>query len=186
MFELNRTAILGCYEIQTRILQDNRGRFVKVFHEHAYIKLGLETSFAEEYYSCSHRGVIRGMHFQTPPTDHMKMVYCVQGEVFDVVLDLRVGSPTYGNIATFKLSAEKGNCIYIPSGLAHGFCTISDMATMIYKVSSVYSPANDSGLLWSSIGADWPIKDPIVSSRDAEFQMLIDFKSPFVYHSFPK
>jgi dTDP-4-dehydrorhamnose 3,5-epimerase len=178
MFVLNNTAISGCYEIQTQIHHDNRGHFVKVFQEDDFFKLGLETNFSEEYYSCSRKGVIRGMHFQTPPADHIKMVYCVQGEAFDVVLDIRIGSPTYGQTATFELSAEKGNCIYIPSGLAHGFCALSELTIMVYKVNSVYSPASDTGILWRSIGVHWPINDPIISIRDAGFQILSDFKSP--------
>lgn len=179
MFDVRLTAIEGCFEIQPRIMDDSRGRFVKVFHEKEFSARGLETKFTEEYYSHSNKGVVRGMHFQTPPEEHVKMVYCVQGEVFDVVLDLRVDSPTYGTALTFKLSAERGNIIYIPKGMAHGFCATSDVATMVYKVSSVYAPNNDSGVLWSSVDVDWPVQDPVVSDRDAKFQRFEDFESPF-------
>lgn len=181
MFDLKPSAIDGCFEVQPRVFSDARGRFVKVFHRVAFGDLGLATDFAEEYYSVSQCGVIRGMHFQTPPADHVKLVYCVQGEVFDVVLDLRVGSPTYGKTATFQLSAEQGNYVYIPSGMAHGFCATSETATLVYKVTSVYAPANDTGVRWDSIGVEWPAEAPLVSDRDAGLVSFADFVSPFVY-----
>jgi dTDP-4-dehydrorhamnose 3,5-epimerase len=181
MFDLKPSSILGCYEIQPRVLEDLRGRFVKVFHKESFAGLGLETDFAEEYYSSSHKGVVRGMHFQIPPADHAKVVYCVQGEAFDVVLDLRVGSPTYGETASIQLSADIGNYLYISKGLAHGFCATTDIATLIYKVSSVYSPLHDSGILYSSIDVDWPTAFPVTSERDRSFKSIADFKSPFIY-----
>ncbi len=181
MFALKETVIPGCYEVQPRILDDPRGRFVKVFHHDEFAKLGLETSFTEEYYSCSRRGVIRGMHFQKPPSDHVKLVYCVHGEVQDVVLDLRIGSPTYGQAASITLSAQKGSFIYIPKGLAHGFCALSEVATLVYRVSSVYDPQKDAGVLWSSFRYNWPTIEPVISERDASFISLNNFKSPFVY-----
>lgn len=181
MFALLPSAIPGCVEVQPPVMDDERGRFVKVFHSDAFAELGLATEFKEEYYSHSKLGVVRGMHFQTPPADHAKLVYCPHGEVFDVVLDLRVGSPTYGEVATFALSAAKGNYVYIPKGLAHGFCTVSDSATLVYKVTTMYAPANDSGVLWSSVPVEWPVTAPIVSTRDAGLTNFADFESPFVY-----
>ena len=121
------------------------------------------------------------MHFQKPPSDHVKVVYCVQGEVYDVVVDLRRGSPTYLQSAAMILSAQLGNIIYIPRGVAHGFCATTELATLVYKVSSVYDPLADSGVLWNSVGIDWPISNPILSHRDATFQALDQFKSPFIY-----
>lgn len=181
MFSINPTPLPGCYEIQPRVIDDARGRFVKIFHKDAFAERQLETSFVEEYYSHSIRGVIRGLHFQAPPHDHVKIVYCVQGEISDVVLDIRVGSPTYGKTASFCLSAEKANYVYIPKGLAHGFCSTSETATVIYKVSTVYAPQSDSGVLWSSVGIEWPTSDPVTSERDAGFVPLSAFESPFVY-----
>lgn len=181
MFSVTETSIFGCYEIQPRIFEDARGRFVKVFHHDEFAKLSLETEFTEEYYSHSQRDVIRGMHFQTPPFDHVKIVYCVQGEVQDVVLDLRKGSPMYGQAVAIKLSAEKGNMVYIPRGLAHGFCATSDKATLVYKVTAVYESLNDAGVHWNSFGFNWPTSNPIVSDRDASFQPLNQFVSPFSY-----
>jgi dTDP-4-dehydrorhamnose 3,5-epimerase len=181
MFKPIATEIPGCYEILPGVADDARGRFVKVFHRAAFGELHLETEFAEEYYSVSRKRVVRGFHFQSPPADHVKMVYCVYGWVMDAVVDLRVGSPTFQKTAVFDLSATKGNLVYIPKGLAHGFCTLSDEAILVYKVSTVYSPENDSGILWNSAGVNWPVDQPVISDRDRGFPGLAEFRSPFSY-----
>jgi len=181
MFSLRETKLPGCFEVQPRIFDDDRGRFVKVFNKDEFVRLGLEVSFKEGYYSHSKFGVIRGMHFQLQPSDHAKLVYCVQGEVQDVILDLRKGSPTYGEADSIKLSADQGNYLYIPKGLAHGFCTTSKVATLVYNVSTVYNPQRDSGILWNSFGYNWPNLEPVISARDSNFLPLSAFNSPFVY-----
>ena len=181
MFEFKPSKINGCFELQPKAFEDNRGRFVKVFHEQAFAAQGLETDFAEEYYSVSHKDVIRGLHFQLPPMDHVKMVYCVEGGVLDAVVDLRVGSPTQGKYELFELSADKANTLYIPKGMAHGFCALSPKAIMVYKVSSVYSPAHDAGVRWNSAGIPWPTTAAVLSDRDATLPTLAQFESPFRY-----
>jgi dTDP-4-dehydrorhamnose 3,5-epimerase len=181
MFSVSQCPIPGCLEIQPSLIDDERGRFVKVFHAACFADLGLNADFREDYYSRSRKGVIRGMHFQKPPADHDKLVYCTEGSVFDVVLDLRAGSPSYGQVAHFTLSADRANLLYIPKGLAHGFCATSAQATLIYKVSTEYSPKNDVGILWSSLPVVWPTTHPIVSARDQAFKPLSEFVSPFVY-----
>lgn len=186
MFRFHSTSIPGCYRVSPNSLGDRRGRFVKVFHERIFEERGLETKFAEEFYTVSAQGVIRGMHFQRPPADHAKLVYCVHGAVFDVVLDLRVGSPAYGQCEAFELNAENGEFVYIPKGLAHGFCALTDESTLVYKVSTVHSPENDCGVLWNSIGVDWPVREPILSTRDQGFAPLADFESPFRYTESPE
>lgn len=180
---IHQTKIPGCVEILPRIFKDERGSFVKVFHQGLFNKNGLQTHFTEEYYSVSRRGVLRGMHFQVPPMDHVKLVYCISGEVLDVVVDLRVNSPTYKLFEVFNLSAEKGNLIYIPKGLAHGFYVLSQSASIVYKVSTTYSPEHDSGILWGSAGVPWPDDKPIVSKRDSGFLPLCDYNSPFRYEA---
>jgi dTDP-4-dehydrorhamnose 3,5-epimerase len=179
--EIYETKLPGCYELQPKVFKDHRGTFVKTFHEEVFKKYQLNINFAEEYYSFSHQNVFRGLHFQMPPKEHTKMVYCVQGEVIDAVVDLRVGSPTYGKGETFSLTAEKANIIYIPPGFAHGFYVLSKTAIMMYKVSTVYSPEHDTGIHWNSVGIAWPTANPLVSKRDNEFVALSDFNSPFVY-----
>lgn len=181
MFNVKPSQIADCFELQPKIFEDVRGRFVKVFHKEYFAAHGLETNFVEEYYSLSYKNVVRGMHFQLPPADHVKMVYCVQGEVMDAVVDLRVGSPTYKKIALFELSAFKANSIYIPKGMAHGFCALSEQAIMVYKVSTMYSPSEDAGILWNSVGIQWPTTEGIISSRDQNFPTLDQFESPFRY-----
>jgi dTDP-4-dehydrorhamnose 3,5-epimerase len=181
MFDLKQGKISGCYELQPKIFEDTRGRFVKVFHEEAFSAHGLESNFCEEFYSVSHKNVIRGLHFQLPPMDGVKVVYCVEGDIFDVVVDLRVGSPTYGQYDLFEISSTKANIVYIPKGVAHGFCVLGECATLVYKVSSLYSPMHDSGVLWNSLGIPWPIKDVVLSDRDSTFPSIDQFVSPFIY-----
>jgi len=179
--DIKQTKILGCFEILPKIFRDERGFFVKTFHQDVFKKNGLETNFSEEYYSFSYKRVLRGLHFQLPPMDHAKLVYCILGKVFDAVVDLRIGSPTYGKFETFELSSDKANMIYIPKGLAHGFYVLSENAIMMYKVTTIYSPEHDTGILWNSVGIPWPDEKPIISQRDSQFISFADFKSPFVF-----
>lgn len=179
--EINKTKIPGCYQINPFVFRDERGSFVKTFHAEIFKEYQLDTNFAEEYYSVSHHNVLRGLHFQLPPREHTKMVYCVQGKVIDAVVDLRVGSPTYGKFETFELSAEKANIIYIPPGLAHGFYVTSETAIIVYKVSTVYAPEQDTGILWNSVDIPWQTEEPILSHRDSNFVAFADFDSPFEY-----
>lgn len=181
MFDLHKSVIPGCYEIQPCVSEDVRGRFVKVFHKEHFEALGLESNFVEEYYSTSRKGVVRGLHFQAPPMDHIKIIYCVVGEVLDVVVDLRFGSPSYGRFALFNLSADKANIVYIPKGLAHGFYVVGENSTLVYKVSSIYSPQQDCGISWNSVGVPWPTGAPILSERDRAFPRFENFASPFRY-----
>jgi dTDP-4-dehydrorhamnose 3,5-epimerase len=180
MFEIRETAIPGCLELQPIVRGDSRGQFVKTFHADFFNSNRLETDWREQYYSTSRRGVLRGMHFQTPPHSHSKLVYCTSGTILDVVVDLRTGSPAFGDHISLDISADTGNILYLPEGLAHGFYTVSD-ATVVYNVSTVYSPENDTGVLWSSIGMDWPDAAPDLSERDKTFPAFADFTSPFSF-----
>lgn len=176
------TPVPGLLVIRPRASADVRGTFAKTFLAEDFSAYGLATTFAEEYHTVSKRGVVRGMHFQTPPYDHDKMVFCVHGRVLDVVLDLRVGSPTYGRVASFDLSGPDGHGLYIPQGCAHGFAALSDDAVMTYKVTTAYAPEHDAGILWSSVpGFEWPVAEPTVSDRDAAFQPFDAFVSPFSF-----
>ena len=173
------TAISGCVELRMRPLYDSRGHFLKTYHEGAFQSLGLCTRWREEFITSSARGVIRGMHFQLPPEQHIKLVICLTGRVVDVALDLRVDSPTYGRCTSVELSRDRANALYIPEGFAHGFQALEDGSSLLYKVSSMHSPAHDMGLRWDSIDFDWPLSPSIVSTRDASFDGLRDFQSPF-------
>jgi dTDP-4-dehydrorhamnose 3,5-epimerase len=173
--------IPGCYEITPPAFKDRRGLFVKTFHEELFAARGLNTTFTEEFYSVSHQGVLRGLHFQLPPKDLIKLVYAVSGAAFDVLVDLRVGSPTYGRYDTCELSDEKANMVYVPSGVAHGFYARSSQVIMIYKVSAVHSPEYDSGIYWNSLDIPWPDRNPLLSERDGNLIPFVEFESPFRY-----
>lgn len=179
MFKLHETGISGCIELDCPLFRDERGSFVKTFRLDLFSELGLPTHFAEEYYSMSRKDVLRGLHFQSPPMEHEKLVYCLSGTVLDVVVDIRIDSPTFGEHRMIELSSEKGNMIYMPRGIAHGFLVTSDHAVMQYKVTSVYSAAHDAGILWNSVGIKWPVSNPILSARDISFPAFKDFYSPF-------
>ena len=127
----------------------------------------------------SNKDVVRGMHFQTQPDDHDKTVTCVQGAVLDVVLDLRKASKTYKQVFSTELNAQNKQVLVIPKGCAHGFLSLQDNSMMFYKVSTVYSPVNDKGILWSSIGFDWPVANALVSERDQSHPTLTNYESPF-------
>lgn len=158
---------------------DVRGSFTKAFHEGSLREKGIDFSLRESYFSLSGRDVIRGMHFQTPPHQHAKIVFCPVGEILDVVLDLRASSPTYGQHFSQVLSAENHLALYIPEGCAHGFRALTEGAMTFYLVSSVYSPAHDTGIRWDSFGFDWGVDAPLMSDRDKGFMGLAEFHSPF-------
>ena len=181
MFTVHQTTLAGLISLEPRIFTDHRGAFVKTFHDAAFRTLGLPFEAREEFFSTSHKNVIRGMHFQAPPADHAKLVYCVAGAVLDVVLDLRRHSPTYGQVCAETLSEANRRSFYIPTGFAHGFLSLTDGALMVYKTSTVHNPACDAGIRWDSFGFDWPLAGaaPLLSKRDTEFPALADFNTPF-------
>lgn len=170
--------LAGCYLLQPNRFEDQRGSFVKTYHEPLCRDLGVNMDIREEYYSTSKKNVIRGMHFQLPPQAHEKLVYCVQGGVLDVLLDLRAGAD-FGRIATAELTSENKNIIFIPKGVAHGFLALSDDSLMIYKTSTVHCAESDCGIRWDSFGFDWGVSDPIISDRDTRQTGFSNFKSPF-------
>jgi len=174
--------IPGCLLIVPDHSEDERGTFVKTYHEPTWQSLGLRTDWVEEYYSVSRQGVLRGLHCQLPPSDHAKVVSCLTGRIFDVVVDLREGSPRYGEAFSIVLDAAQPSLVYIPTGLVHGFYTMSPEAMVAYCVTSVYDSGCDAGILWSSVDVAWPAACPVVSARDADLPPLSQFSSPFIYH----
>jgi dTDP-4-dehydrorhamnose 3,5-epimerase len=177
--KVQETKIKGLFILENFFAEDERGFFMKTFHQETFLKHNLETHFKESYYSSSYKGVIRGMHFQLPPHDHNKLVYVTEGEILDVVLDLRKQSATFGMYFRVQLKAFS-NSIYIPKGCAHGFLTLSERATVVYNVSTVYNRDSDAGIKWNSFGWDGlEIANPILSQRDNAFLPFKDFNSPF-------
>lgn len=159
--------------------EDERGYFLKVYNEEIYREIGIKTQIRESFYSQSHKNVIRGMHFQTPPYGQTKVVHVLSGSVEDVIVDLRRGSRTYQQHIQITLSGNKPQSVYIPEGFAHGFKTLEDGTVMEYFVSEGYHKENDCGIRWNSIGYDWKIEAPVISSRDRAFPNMKDYDSPF-------
>lgn len=173
---VNPTPLDGVFEIENRVFEDFRGKFVKTFHEDVFKSHGLECDFRESFYSVSKKDVLRGMHFQLPPHDHAKLVYVTSGEILDVAVDVRKGSSTFGKYYATQLSAENAKSLYMGRGFAHGFLTLSDSASVTYLTTSVHAPEHDAGVLWNSFGFDWNgVVEPIVSERDAQFQVIREF-----------
>ena len=177
--EMRELEIKGLFEIIPRKLTDNRGAFIKMYHEDSFSNIDIELDIKEQYYSLSRKNVIRGMHLQLPPHDHAKFVYCLSGSVQDVIVDIRKHSETYGKHCSLHLDSKKSNGVYIPKGFAHGFCSLEDNSCMIYNVTSVYNPESDFGILWNSCAIEWFTAHPIVSARDSAFISLKEFDSPF-------
>ena len=183
--ELHATELDGCLELGLDPASDDRGLFLKLFQVSAFEHLGLQLGIRELFVSRSHLGVVRGLHFQLPPKELVKLVICLNGSVFDVVVDLRVGSPTYGHHATIELDERRCNAVFVPKGCAHGFATTSDEAVVAYAVSEEFDPECDSGIHWGSAGITWPVARPIVSERDEHLVPFDRFESPFVYERRP-
>jgi dTDP-4-dehydrorhamnose 3,5-epimerase len=163
------------------VFEDERGNFVKSFHEGQLAHQGIEMTVREEFFSTSVAGVLRGMHFQISPHAHQKIVYCISGRVLDVVLDLRKDSPTCGKSVGFELSSANRHIAHIPVGFAHGFLSLDDGSCLVYKTDAVHAPDCDAGILWNSFGFDWELggQTPVISDRDQLHPALSDFESPF-------
>jgi dTDP-4-dehydrorhamnose 3,5-epimerase len=179
--ELRETSLRGCFELCCNAFEDARGAFIKMFHQPRFMALGLPVDWQEEYFSISAQRVLRGMHFQVPPYEHAKLVTCVAGEVLDVVVDLRAGSPTYGACLSTALSPRRGKSLYIPAGFAHGFLSLAEESVMHYKVTSVHSAEHDAGILWSSLNFQWPGSHFLISERDQCHPELKDYVTPFKF-----
>ena len=177
--EIENTAIQGLKLIHLNRNGDPRGSFVKVFNYDFFTNNGLTTNFKESYFSISKKNVIRGMHFQIPPYEHSKLVFLNQGNILDVVLDLRENSETFGRHHFLKLDSDNPILVYIPIGCAHGFLCLEDNSIVSYFQTSVYSKDHDTGILWNSFEMDWPIEQPLISDRDKSFIKFPVFNSPF-------
>lgn len=164
----------GTFVLEPERFVDQRGAFVKTYHEDVWRALGIGFEMREEFYSTSRAGVIRGMHFHAPPHAHDKVVYCLSGGVLDVLLDLRQG-PGYGRAVSTILSAENRRMLFIPVGVAHGFKALADDSLLVYKTSTVHTPASDRAIRWDSFGFDWDIESPILSDRDRSHAPLAEF-----------
>lgn len=164
---------------------DKRGFFAETYSCRKYAELGIDVEFVQENHSLSRKvGTLRGLHYQAPPHAQAKLVRCIRGAIFDVAVDIRRGSPTYGQWEGYELTAENGHQLYIPVGFAHGFVTLEPDSEIVYKCSDYYAPETEGSMLWNDadIGIDWPIgSDPILSDKDAAAPLLSDLESPFTF-----
>jgi len=178
-------AIPGCSVTPLVRHTDARGEFVKVFQRSANPDAGDRDQIAELFWSRSSRGVIRGLHFQIPPFAHRKLVTIVSGTAVDVVLDLRVGSPTYRKLQVVAFDAAAPLALSVPIGCAHGFQATSDDVTILYATTTEHAPGADRGVRWDTIGFAWPIAAAITSPRDSSLAALDDYQSPFLFEGRP-
>ena len=180
-FTFNETEIEGVYIIDVKKYGDNRGYFMETYKESDFNKAGLNYKFIQDNQSKSKAGVLRGLHFQkTFP--QAKLVRCLEGEVFDVAVDLRKNSKTYGKWVGCLLSAERGNQFMIPRGFAHGFVVLSEVATFAYKCDELYHPEDEGGIMWNDpeIGIEWPFKgEVLLSEKDKLHKPLKELKIEF-------
>lgn len=169
---------------------DRRGWFTETYNQRAFAALGIADVFVQDNHSFSAcKGTLRGLHFQAPPHAQAKIARCVRGRIFDVAVDIRRGSPTFGRHVAAELSAENGAQLYIPVGFAHGFLTLEDDCEVLYKASDFYEPASEGGLIWNDtdLSLPWPLADmePQLSPRDLALPALRDIQSPFTYDGRP-
>jgi dTDP-4-dehydrorhamnose 3,5-epimerase len=164
---------------------DHRGFFAETYSRRKYSELGIEDEFVQDNHSLSREvGTLRGLHFQSPPHAQAKLVRCGRGAIFDVAVDIRRGSPTYGQWQGYELTAENGEQLYVPVGFAHGFVTLEPDSEIVYKCSDYYAPETEGAVLWNDpdIGIDWPTKaDPILSDKDAVAPLISELESPFIF-----
>lgn len=176
--------------ITPRRFEDDRGWFCETYNACGYAGLGLDDVFVQDNHSLSRgKGTVRGLHFQTPDFAQAKLVRCVRGAIFDVAVDVRRGSPTYGRHVSAELTADNGSQLYVPVGFAHAFMTLEPDTEVIYKVTAYYAPQCDGGLRFDDPEFDipWPLPagDAIVSAKDVVLPLLRDFDSPFSYDGDP-
>lgn len=170
-----RTKLPEVIAVEPVAFKDSRGFFMETWHKDRYFKAGLPATFVQDNVSFSTKGVLRGLHFQNPNAQG-KLVYVLQGEIFDVAVDIRVGSPTFGQWVGMTLSSDNKRQLYVPEGFAHGFCVTSETALVVYKCTDFYNPRAEGGIIWNDpdLGIEWPCATPILSEKDQRFSVLKD------------
>ena len=182
--EIKSLDLQGAVLLRPRRFSDARGYFVETYNEKTFSAAGITAKFVQDNQSYSaRRGTIRGLHFQLPPAAQSKLVRVLQGSVYDVAVDLRAGSPTYGQWRGETLTADGGEQLFVPGGFAHAFCTLEPDTVVAYKVDHFYSPSHDSGLIWNDpdLAIDWPVAESevVLSDKDLKLGAFADFVSPF-------
>lgn len=169
------TSLPGVLIIEPKVFEDSRGFFLETWQQERYARYGIPASFVQDNLSFSAKGVLRGLHFQNP-NQQGKLVSVIAGEVYDIAVDVRIGSPTFGQWAGVFLSGENHRQLWIPAGFAHGFCVISETVLFSYKCTDMYNPEAECGIAWNDpdIGIEWPIQNVILSPKDALHPRLRD------------
>ncbi len=178
------TKLDGVKIIEPKVFKDNRGFFMESFNHKTFSELGLNFNFIQDNHSLSvGKDVIRGLHYQLNPRAQTKLVRVITGAIYDVAVDIRLGSPTYGQWVGVTLTEENHRMLLVPKGFAHGFCTLTDNTHVQYKVDEYYSVENDKGILWNdpTLGIEWPTLTPILSEKDTEQPMFKDAEINFTY-----
>jgi dTDP-4-dehydrorhamnose 3,5-epimerase len=165
--QITATELAGVFLIEPRLFEDERGYFLETYHRQRFAEAGIDVEFVQDNFSHSRRGVLRGLHYQIQHPQG-KLVRVVRGEIFDVAVDLRRDSPTFGRWTAAVLSETNHRQLYIAPGFAHGFCVTSDAADVIYKCTDFYAPQHERTLLWNdpALGIEWPVGQPLVSPKD--------------------
>ena len=182
-FAFKRLEIPGVVLIEPRVFEDERGFFMETYKMPDFVAAGIKGNFVQENHSRSSKGILRGLHYQNPPFEQGKLVRAIRGKIFDVAVDIRKGSPTWGKWIGVVLSEENRNIIYVPAGFAHGFCVLSKIAEVFYKTTNVYSAESEAGIIWNDedLNIQWPVKDPILSQKDEKLPSLKNADIRFYY-----
>jgi dTDP-4-dehydrorhamnose 3,5-epimerase len=182
-FDFRRLKISEVVLIEPKVFEDGRGFFMETYKMPDFTAAGIRVNFVQENHSRSSKGVLRGLHYQNPPFAQGKLVSVVRGEIFDVAIDIRKGSPTWGKWVGVILSEKNKHILYVPEGFAHGFCVLSQIAEVIYKTTSVYSAESEAGIIWddADLNIQWPVKEPILSEKDKKWPTLKNTDIRFYY-----
>ena len=169
--------------VEDNAFSDDRGYFLEIFKESVFTSNGINTKFVQDNFSHSIKGVIRGLHYQKNPKAQAKLVTALRGEIFDVAVDIRKNSPTFGKWIGEVLSEKNHKLLYVPEGFAHGFCVLSNEADVLYKVNQEYSPEHEKGIVWNDpdLNISWPIKKPILQEKDILLPILKNADNNFIY-----
>ena len=179
--EIIKTKIDGLLIIEPTVFKDDRGYFFESYNEQRFKELGIKDDFVQDNQSCSQKGVVRGLHFQKPPFAQAKLVRVLRGAVLDFAVDIRKGSPTYGQYVSTLLTADNFRQFYLPTGFAHGFAALEDDTVFAYKCSNFYNKASEGSIRWNDpdLNINWNIENPVLSEKDKVSPLFNGFRTPF-------
>ena len=182
-FNFRKLQIPEVILVEPAVFGDERGFFMETYKMPDFVAAGIAATFVQDNHSRSTKRTLRGLHYQNPPFAQGKLVRAVRGEIFDVAVDIRKGSPTYGKWVGVILSEENKNMLYIPEGFAHGFCALSEIAEVMYKATNVYSPQLEAGIVYNDedLHIEWPVEESLLSAKDKKWPTLKDADIKFYY-----